>query len=85
MFGHSVVVAKEKYVKTCQAPQHCLTRSITETFLVVHPSSCIGDSQHPTKRSMAFQYFLYLPTLPDQAGQAKESAKRQGKRFSDLE
>ena len=34
---------------------------------------------------MAFQYFLYLPTLPDQAGQAKESAKRQGKGFSDLE
>ena len=34
---------------------------------------------------MAFQWFLYLPTLPDHVGQAKESAKKQGKGFSDLE
>lgn len=46
------------------------TRSATETFLVGFPSSCISGSQLPTNRQ-AFQYFLYLQTLPGNAGRSK--------------
>jgi hypothetical protein len=42
------------------------TRSHTETFLVGYPSPSISGSQLPTNRQ-AFQYFLYLQTLPENA------------------
>lgn len=43
------------------------TRSSTEVFLVGYPSSSISGSQLPTNRQ-AFQYFLYLQGLPENAG-----------------
>lgn len=50
-----------------QASSRPSTRSVTETFLVGYPSSCISGSQLPTNRQ-AFQYLLHLQGLPENAG-----------------
>ena len=68
--GRKVDISEPPPAVQRQASRRLTTRSATEIFLVGYPSSSISGCQLPTNRQ-AFQYFLHLQSLPENAGNPK--------------